>query len=498
MPRNMTRGESTRRIVLGASIALTLCFPAFAQRGTPGTPEKGNTRIRIPQMSDRAIGIPGLGVSVRVPEDALIEITSPDTGATGVRIWPQSEQGWEIKIFNTAAAGPRTGVTEILNSLIRAHQEQFPVADVRDLRDTRDLADPRRLKYTLSRIVERQKNLVIGQGKMRGERVYLDVPAAPAAPAIGYTVFRQAPGQFIVFALECESERLSEARVVYEAFIAACRFEDPEVSQAERAVPALAGARLLDSLTRDDVESAFTESEHFYRIYKPEMKGGRIGEEEVAWQRISFRKGQIGELNKDRDRRDWTKAEREFGYIVQIDARVVRDDRVADSSGLFFLSTDLESERWSIHSEASRDGNLITRALQTVVRRGERMTVLSEQEGEPSSSFEYQLPNNYIPKVVQYLLPRIVAQQDMPGNYAFYNYDPALGKVTLRYESFDKRPTKGWVQTTRYTESTAPVTTYLDERGTILRQEMAGSQVMEPIAPGALRQLWMRKGLPTR
>lgn len=492
--------------VLMALPALILGEPASAQSRTHtrnDPPARSNPAASTPPPSrpapalvEQPMLIPSLGMSLRLPEDALVDVSSLVGTRTTLTIWSQLEnENWNLTLFNSISADHTLTTDSVIQKLVADTQRLFPAVDARDVRDPRrDPFDPKNQRYSLVRIIEHQQNLLIGPNHHPAQRVYMDIPANPDVPAWGYTVFNIGPGQFVIAQLESPQAEFPDSRLTYETIVASIEFRDPAELSAERAAPLFAGHELLELISTADLTELVEQAEdRFFRVYKPAVSGSRSDATEVAWQHVSIRTGQLGELDPRRPRSRWSQEEREYGFIVQVDARAALEGSIIDSQGVFWLSRDRQNERWSVRNEVKSPRNeTLESQAQTIVRHGKRLKVMTESRGREDRYVEYTLPERgYISKVESYLLAHIVAAKDVPGAYAFYNYDLSLGKVTLRYESFEKTvPAGAWKQSTRVTENAAPISTVLDREGAIVRQEQLGGQVMVPSTREEIRRLW--------
>ena len=450
--------------------------------------------VRAPQMSDKPFTIPSLGLTLRLPQDAILDMSPPNLGATGIGIWPQDEsEGWRIMVFSSITSDRAQNPKTVLDALISSYESLYP------LNDPNHKARPGTKPLTLVRTIQRENNLVVGSSNLPTSRAYVDIPAIEEEPARGYTVFQTDRGQFVVFQLQAPQKSFASARVTYETLITLAEFRDPTELNAERGAPLLAGAAFLDSLNKADYDEAAKERTTFFRLYAPASSSASSSAKEIAWQRVHITMGQLGDLNPDRDKTTWGQSEREFGYLVSIDARAKIDDKTLDTQGRFFLSRDKSTERWSVRTEAIQDNRVLDHQTQTVVRNDKRLTIRTENPGSQPSTADYRIPDKgYISRVEAYLLPSLISAKNIPGAFAFYNYDPQFNKLTLRRETFTPRDGgKGWLQTTRLTEDAASHETILDARGNILRQTLPTGVVMEPADRDQLLSLWREENLPT-
>ncbi len=479
--------STRRRLVFVPAIVFALCLPAAASARPEPVEATGSPGPKRPEIAERAFSIPSLGLSVHLPEGAIVESSRLEGLRTSMVIRPpEAGVDWVMQIHNSASSDTSLTLTAVLDSIIEQQQNRTVA---RDARTGQSLG-------TFGRAFDRVNDLRLGGTP--AQRVYIENTSSGEGAIIGYTVAQTAPGRFVIFQLDCPKPRFeSGIRHLFETVVASAAFRDPAELGADRAAAVLAGDGFLKSLSTTDLEAALDEEPIFYRIYRPAPSGSSSDAEEVAWQRVQMRLGQLGELNPRKAKDSWSTEEREFGYLVRSDARSFVDGTLLDSEGIFFLSRDRLNERSTIRNVVTR-GRDSQQLTLTIVRRDRRMSVLTDQTGQPPRTVEYDLPKDgYLSRVELYLLPRLVTAANFPAAMGFYIYDTSLGKVTLRRESFASDG-GAWTQSTLFTEDiTTPIVTTLDRQGRIIRQQLTNGQIMEPIEQDRLKRLWDSKQLPT-
>jgi hypothetical protein len=201
--------------------------------------------------------------------------------------------------------------------------------------------------------------------------------------------------------------------------------------------------------------------------------------------------------------------DREFGFLVQMEARVLVSDVVVDTRAIFFLSSDRSSERWSIVIEEKAKDKLgrlrINRTKQTLARDGNQLRVLTTLPGSQPEEKAYEiLEDHYLSAVERYLLPRLIAKRGGSGgpagyDLAFYNFDPQRSVVTLRRERFDRTADGGWLCKTTPSEGQPEWTSIYDVEGNLVQRTVpSGTSVttLEPTTRERLQKIWARKNLP--
>ncbi|MEQ8850717.1 MAG: hypothetical protein RIB32_02930 [Phycisphaerales bacterium] len=434
---------------------------------------------RTAELETHPFEIPGLGLTVHLPVESTVDVTRIAGGASEVIVQGANpiQDRWSIKIRNSVTTDVSLTPTSIIDEIVRQRQEKWRAGKKGE-----------DANFTLVRVFDRLNNLEIDGHS--GSRVYLDVPSDPKIETVGFTVLQTGRGQFLIFEMHALPPDVKTAIETYEVVVATARFRDPSELNAERFAAIETAQAFLSRLNSSDLQAALGDEPTFFRLYRPAPSGVGADETEVAYQRVQMRMGQRGDLDPDKPRSAWRKVDREEGFIVRVDARLMHDGGVYDSRAIFFLSTDRESEVWSIENVAKK-GDRVDYSTQTLVRDSNGLTVTMVQPGEPPEEKKWRsLPRGYLSRVELYLLPRLITDQKIPGIYGFYTYDPHLNKLTLRREEFTRESRDRWVQSSTVTVNTSPLETVLDGAGRIVRKNMGGDLIMEPTSREALKRLW--------
>ncbi len=474
---------------------------------TKSSPAKTNTPpseplppadgITPPSLRSEAVLVPSIGLSLYLPDNSEVTTNRISGGETKV-IVTGPEKKWLLQVSSNASKNTSLTATKVLDDIIEQKRRTF------NMSYDKTRVSGAEVVYPL-KVMGRTDNLTVGG--LPAARVYIGTPADGEAPMTGYTIITTGKGQFVIFQLDTPAPNFSEARVAYETIIAAAKFRDPAETNLERKVLIDAGRALMGSLIASDYEAAFDTGEPtVLRTYIPGGTGAKGDDTEKGFQIISIRKGQLGEVNPTRPKTDWGSAEREYGYVVQIDARQLLDTDAAGrpgangqpvllkSNAVFFLSRDLQSETWSIVNEI-RNGESRKSYSQTVVRQGSRLTAKTDGLGAEAEVAEWDLPDGaYLSKFEQYALPRIIAAKDVTGLYGFYHFDMASSRVTLRREEF-KKTSEGWTRITQNSEDAEPDTMLYDAHGLPKMRQAREKAVIVPVTRDQLRKIWKSKGL---
>jgi hypothetical protein len=439
------------------------------------------------------LSISALGLDLLLPEGAVADIDTISGGRARAAITP-ADSTWVLQVFNAVSSNDNLTIDEILDGFERQR------------RGAVDMVNPGTGRRVQMRVFDRKgpDELIVADN--RAGRFYCSFPEVVNELVTGYTVFRTKPGRFIVMQLDAKPEHFERARIVYETIVASAEFEDPAEASAEQGAALLAGEAFLARQTPETMEAALVEWPAFHRLFRPAPGGADADAEEIAFQKIDVRLGQLGELNGGSDRTRWTAAQREFGYVMQVDARALDGSRTFDSKALYFLSRDRTREFWSITNQISQGDQTFT-TVTTVVRRGSRLTVQTKPDGAPEAVRDFDLKERlkfYLSPIEKQLLSRLVAQQTEPGqkvslDLGFVHYDAQRESLHIRRDQFSNLELdRGWTYISTPAKNAEEVTSTLRRDGTLIRRELAGGVIIERTEQARLIELWRQKGLLDR
>lgn len=483
-------------VLLGASSPHSLAQSTFKNPG-PARKE-GPPPVQVPvDFGSEPVVIDSIGMQMYLPLGSSIQ-TRFIRGGQSRSLIQSDDQRWVMYVENKVSEQD-LAPSAILDALIQIQREPFQNLTIRD-------PETGKLRPAIE-VMDRVDDLQIGG--LSAARAYIGQPADPGFPVTGYTILRVDPGQYVVFQFTTPAPNLAQTRTIFEAITATARFPDHDVTKERRATAVEAGGAFLASLTTQEIESVLDDTPVFMRVYQASPTGSPSDALEIGYQRLTMRKGQIGELDPDKPRTQWSTQDREYGSVVQMDARVLLNDIVVDTRAIFFLSTDRENEMWSIVIEQKakdQTGKLrINRTKQTLVRQGEELRVMTTLPGSTPEEKAYKiLEDHYLSAVERYLLPRLVAKRGVsdpsePLDLAFYNFDAQRSVVTLRYERFEKMPDGGWMSVTTPSEGQPEWTTTYDAEGHLIQRTVpgvSGATTLEPTTRERLQKIWAKKNLP--
>ena len=473
----------------GALILAAASPPAPAQRAEtpPTTPPVPPIEFAAePAMID------SMGMQLYLPLHSTIQTRFVQGGQSRSIVQPTDREVVWVMYIENKVSEKDLPPAEMLDGFILLQQEQFVIRDPR--------TGERR--GSAIEVIDRTDDLVING--LPAARVYLGQPKDPNFPVTGYTLLRKDPQEYVVFQFSTPLASFDSTRSTFEAITASAHFPSRVVDREDRVEALRAGAALLSGITPDELEALTSETPIFMRVFRPSPTGRPGDAEEIGYQKLTFYKGQLGELDPGKSRQSWTAAEREFGFIVKQEARLVLQGGVLDSRAMFYLSTDRDREMWSILYEEKGEDTVgrqrVRKTRQTLARDGTELRVQITRPGSPPEDQVYEiLEEHYLSAVERYALPEIVARRyagdrDASIDLGFYNFDTSRSVVTLRRERFEHAPDGGWVSTTTPTEGQPQWTSSYDKNGKLI-QRTAGASVFEPTTRERLRRIWSGKEL---
>ena len=479
-------------IAFGTLILSLTPLPAVAQtpKSKGAQPEKAKETAAQPvELSGMPTDLDTLGIRVFLPINAAAQTTILPGGKSKTVITP-ADESWVMQVFSSISGNKALTCEEALAAVVDQRKRQLELAPTGN-----------RPGESLVREVDRLASLELGGHPAARSYVCLLAPPERSVPVTGYTIINPGPGRFLILQLDCSSDVFDRARVVYETVCAAAQFPAAEDLDTKRSAAIMAGREFLSTITTEDMDRALEPKPQYIRIFVPSPTKSPGDAREVGYQKLEIRKGQLGELDPTRNKSSWSVDERETGYLVRVDARMLQDQWVFDSRAIFFLSLDRQRESWSILVE-QKTGAAVSKSTQTLVRSGTRLEVRTERPGLPPEAKGYDLPEDqYISAVERYMLPRIVAHKIEPPlpaylDLAFYCFDTTRAVVTLRREIFDRAEVGHWVCETMPGEGQPTWTSNYTADGAMMSRLIPPLQVMEPSTAERISALWKDKQLP--
>lgn len=470
----------TRRLhLILAALLLAISIPAAFGKDPAVVP-----------LADTMYHLDEVGMSIRLPLDSVVNSTWAGDVRTPQVIAPGAE--YVINIQMPKTANPKATIKEAADQTIALIQGSVGVVD----------PDQKTVLQTEAKLLDRTPNLKIGD--QDAERFYLSIPAASGEPLVkGYTIFKPAANQFVVFELVVKEARFAKARRAYETSLATVTFVDPVQVSLQRGAAIRAGQELFKLVSDADMDAMCDGKERWYRLYTPAATASRGDAEEVGYRGIRLWKGQRGEIDPNSNRGSWSKTEREEGYLASVRARVMTPQGPADSEATYFLSKDKQRETWMLRMvlrDAKGQKELLT-ARELGGREGKEMTVSIEQTGQaPRSLAPFFQSDGYLSQVQVLMLPRVFATKQVESEFGYYTYQSQIEGVSLRRDRVNRagRGTSTvWTVETSYSDDAPTQTSTYNAKGELLSTSTGDGRVWEPVELDDLKHLWEAKGLPT-
>lgn len=490
-------------LALAAAFFLAL-EPAQAQERRPTPPPRPTA---IP-LADEPLRLDRAGLKLFLPEGMVSQVERAGRFETVQISPPPPDQGWMVTVQSPQSANTEIAPAAVAEEALKQLLERIGIKHVTPDPDTGIKVKP---EDPAAQVIQEVTELRIAGCQEPGARFYVRLARGPQeAPAVrGYSVFRAAPGRFVVFELFTTDDQFAGARAHYEMIVARAEFARPEEQAASRGVAVESGIALLADLGSKGLESLVTSKpEQLLRSYREAPGGADADALELGYTRIRARVGHRGELDSGRDPSKWDAADRQEGYIVIIEARTIlrESDQLVDSLGTYFMTPERTDEAWTLQmairdasAKAARRGDATGTWFETGARSGDGMTISVSGKGQAEKVIRPVVPDQgYVTQAEMLLLPQILVRMKKPGEYGFYTYQSRQESVALRRDTLKESTDRPglWVLTTRATEDAEPRISLYNDRGELIRSTLPDKTLVEPISKDRLLQLWKSKGLP--
>ncbi|MBX3316862.1 MAG: hypothetical protein KF902_08390 [Phycisphaeraceae bacterium] len=458
---------------------------AFQPKQTPSSSIQARPMATV-EFAESPYRIESIGLSMQLPAGSTTQLTRDGSKVTARVLAP--DQTWIINIESRETTSQRP-----LSTVVDAIRDQI-LGSVGVLNSDGTVA------RTMGRVIDRQQGLSLKGGP--AERVYVQVPG-PSGPASvkGYTVFNPEPERYITFELLTPEPAFAQVRPLYETVIATVAFEDPSRLSAARQAAVAMGVQLMSQMSLDDYRAVIERyspkgKQRWDRLFAPSSVGS--DDQELGYKRITAWVGQRGELDSSREKARWRSADRQSGYLLKLEARVLDGSGIYDTVSMFFLSEDRTSEAWLIRS-SRREGGVVATWTETGAREGSSMTVRIDPPDGQSQTIKPSIEGEgYLSRLEAVLLPDLLMSKRIPAEYGFYTYQSESGSIRLRRDVLEQPEDRSglWVLTTRLNDDSPAQVTSMNERGDLIRSMLSEGRVWEPTQLDRLVSLWRRAGLP--
>lgn len=278
--------------------------------------------------------------------------------------------------------------------------------------------------------------------------------------------------------LETSEQQFPAARATFEAVLESLQFADPTELAKVRMAWIRAGERWKSGLDRELLKKAMV-AEQWFRV----LEQG----EDVGYTRIRHSLDTMLDLP---------------GIKIEVDSRIVVGKDTYDTVSFFWESDDAKSELWSIRTarrslaapHPATPANVPPPPPAVVEETGLRspdgnINVERRAPGKVDK-FQWGVPRSgYASQVETHLIPTLVprdGQQDL-GFYAYSSNDTNLALRTLQV--FPQQDGTYVVRERPAPDRAELVSTY-DNRGRLVRRQMADGRLIVPATPEQMKKIW--------
>ncbi len=427
-----------------------------------------------------------VGLEMSLPEDATAQSTSIGGRAT-VQVLP-AKHNWILNVQTPQTSNPKATIEEAADKTIALLQGSVGVLD----------PDQKSVLQTEARVLERKDNLKLAGGP--SSRFYVSLPNTDHTRLVkGYTIFKPTAQQYVVFEFITSESEFAKVKPVYEAVIATASFADSEAVMAERGVMIEAGQAFFAGLNEADYVAAMQGEKSWQRLFKPASTGSAMDAEELGYRGIRFWRGQRGEVDPGKPANTYSKLEQETGFLCSVEGRLAVQGKWADTRQIYYMKPDRSAEAWSVITVV-RDagGKQVAAATETGARDGNSLNVVTTEPGRPVETVSPPVPDGYISQFETFLLPRLLVRKKVQTTIGTYSWSRT--RVSFRKDEVSRESAGHnglWTIKTVYRDQDAGQTYSYNDKGDMLRGEVEGFGVWEPMEPAKLFRLWENKGLPT-
>ncbi len=457
--------------------------------------------IAQPELSDQVLTRPGAGLTATLPVGATrTGLSGPGASADSVILPGMAAI---VNISDRPLTKAQT-LGEVSDSIIRDHLASVSSTNVDPDAPGENKPDLRSAKGSL---LGRETREING---FQAQVFYLQVNSFGGEDAaFGYAVFMPTPNLVAMFELQTTAADLPRAKPYFELMVNSTTIQDPTLASERRAMGVEAGAAFLQQLTPGDYEAvikAMGDEWRYDRFYRPAASGADGEATELGYRRTKFAVGTRGDLKTDAERGNSRPEDRQRGYLVFQEARILDADKIYDVTAAYFVTPDRSQEMWTIRqavkSLKAPEAPASTLVVETGVRDRADLTISRVSNNGPAQTIQPGIEGvGYISRAEVFLLPYLLMRAEAPGDYRFYAFNQATERATLRVDSL-AAPTperKTWEYTSRPSETSPPqVATYDSKMELVIAERGGGVEYWEPITLRRLFDLWQEKGLPLK
>lgn len=453
-------------------------------------------------MGKEPLRLDDIGLTLFLPEGSRVEPGKSITVAAQVTA---PDDLWFLNIQTPRANSSTLTPTEFADRIIEEIRTRHGVvhSEVRKGSDER----VETIKHSDAELLPgRISNLVIDG--LPADRFYMLVPDGVGDERVlrGYTVVRSSPSQFVVFEFMSAMVNWDINQHIYETIVAGADFVDPIALEAARGRAVMRGAAVLREFSLSDYEKAVEKnSDRWERLFTPASTGSDMDATEHGYRRIRAWKGPRGSMKDGLSPSKYSPAEREDGFIVAVDSRLLQPDgSTIDAASRYFMSLDGAREAWTILMTArGLPGSGPTRPpptyAETGARDGDSMQIAIMAPGEPASEVRPIIKGGgYISQVQAFLIQNLLLAEEIADEFGFYAYQSSERQINLRRVTLDHPPEapSQWRIAMTLREHEPPQVSIFGADGTFIRTLLPDGKMWAPTTVQRLGELWRYKGLP--
>jgi len=483
-----------------ACFLVLLAHPAAGNaQSSPGQPASTPPAV-VPVASDQTVTRPSIGLSVTLPVGASASAVEFG-GKKTTRIILPNGSGL-VNLTDVDLTKPET-LAAIADSII---SQRLDSVSQMHINPDKSRTKPRSRATTNGKLLRRTATTI---NQHAAEVFYIRTRNLSGEDTIyGYCLFLPSANTLAMFELQTTLSMIGSAKPYFEFLIHSVQIADLSLTDAQRALGVEAGLSFFESLSPADYTKAINDQGdqwRYERYYKPAATGSDNDATELGYRRTRFALGTRGELKSPNQRGRSDPSDRQKGYLVFQEARILDREYIIDISAAFFMTPDRREESWSIRQSVrpriTTAKAAATNTTETGIRDGDSFTVIQSVDGTPVETIHPLIEGKgYINRVEVYMLARLLLAKEATGTYRFYAYNQSAKRITLRQDILQQsKDTPGlWKYTSRPDEESPGQTAFFNAKHEPMYADLPNGQRWEPITLKRLFKLWKSKNLPLK
>ncbi len=284
------------------------------------------------------------------------------------------------------------------------------------------------------------------------------------------------PRNIVLVQMDVPAAHKDATLPLFRAVIESLQVDDPRTMDNRNRELVKAGQAWLDRLDPKTLRQNAL-SDQWFRIVRP----GPEGQSDIGYMRLSQRDESV--MGKP-------------GIRIDVQARLKVGEQFYDSLSNFFLSDDRQQEVWSVKTtvrpagaaKVSDAGPPNASWAETGLRDGPEITVSKQTPSRVKEEKWRQPTVGYLSQVELYILPSVMARSK-EGSMAFYAYNPATGKITLRQENVRRTP-EGLELVSQPAPDQGEQVSLYDSQGKLLQRRLPDASLLLPASLKEIAALW--------